>query len=315
MIAILLRSLALIAVTLSVAARAESDALPFTLQKIGPDIYAAIDGPAGKSGSNAGIVIGDDSVLLVDSFYSQAATRALIGEVRKLTPKPIRYVVNTHYHIDHTGGDALLRKEGAVIIAHRNVRGWVRTENLHLFGDRITDAARQQIAGLALPDLVIDKDLTLFLGNRRVDIHAVLGHTGGDLVIAVPDAQTLYCGDMVWRQVSPNIIDGTVSLWIATLGAFEHLPGADRMVFVPGHGNVANLKDVTDMRDYLATLSDLTREGREAGLTDQLLIDSVMEKMKPQFGGWDSFARVAPREIRFMAEELDGKKRVPQPLE
>jgi cyclase len=74
------------------------------LKSIGPGVYAAIDGPAHRSGSNAGFVIGDDGVLVIDSFFDPDAAKALLGEIRRLTPKPVRYVVNTHYHIDHVRG-------------------------------------------------------------------------------------------------------------------------------------------------------------------------------------------------------------------
>ncbi|MFX7874636.1 MBL fold metallo-hydrolase, partial [Acinetobacter baumannii] len=77
-------------------------------------------------------------VVVVDSFQSKDAARALLGEIRRITPKPVRFVVNTHYHFDHTGGDQVFRDAGAMIVAHRNVRGWVRAENPHLFGARIT---------------------------------------------------------------------------------------------------------------------------------------------------------------------------------
>lgn len=226
--------LALCLTPISAALAQAPGGLPFVLKQVGPGVYAAIDGPEGRSGSNAGVVIGDDGVLVVDSFFDPAATRALVGEIRKLTPKPIRYVVNTHYHIDHTGGDAVLREAGAVIIAHRNVRGWVRTENMHLFGDRITAERRAQVETLALPDVVTDKDLTVWLGSRRVDIRTVHGHTGGDLAVSVPDAKVLFCGDMLWRRVSPNTIDGTVSQWIDTVASFQRLPDASETTFVPG---------------------------------------------------------------------------------
>src|SRR4051812_47971774 len=87
-------------------------ALPFVLKQIGPGVYTAIDGPEHRSGSNAGFVIGDDGVLVVDAFFSPDAARTLVAEIRRLTPKPIRYVVNTHYHADHTGGDQVLREAG-----------------------------------------------------------------------------------------------------------------------------------------------------------------------------------------------------------
>src|SRR5215475_5580614 len=128
------RLIAVAALMSSTVAAAQTP-LPFELKQVGPGVYAAIDGPEHKAGSNAGFVIGDDGVLVVDAFFTQDAARALVEEIRRLTPKPIRYVVNTHYHADHTGGDQVLRDAGAIIIAHRNVRGWVRTYNLDLLGD------------------------------------------------------------------------------------------------------------------------------------------------------------------------------------
>ena len=202
---------------LSIASAASAEtSLPFVLKQVGPGVYAAIDGPEHKAGSNAGFVIGDDGVLVVDAFFNLDAARALVAEIRRLTPKPIRYVVNTHYHADHTGGDQVLRDAGAIIIAHRNVRGWVRTNNINLFGDRITPELKARIEALPLPDLVTDKDLTVWLGSRKVVVRTVLGHTGGDLTICVPDAKVLFTGDMLWRKVAPNLIDGSVKEWTAT---------------------------------------------------------------------------------------------------
>ena len=190
--------------------------LPFVLKQLGPGVYAAIDGPEHKAGSNAGFVIGDDGVLVIDSFFEPDAAKDLVAEIRRLTPKPIRYVVNTHYHADHTGGDSVLRDAGAIIIAHRNVRGWVRTYNINLFGDRITPELKARIEALLLPDLTTDKDLTVWLGSRKVVVRTALGHTGGDLTIFVPDAKVLFCGDLLWRKVAPNLIDGSVKEWTAT---------------------------------------------------------------------------------------------------
>jgi glyoxylase-like metal-dependent hydrolase (beta-lactamase superfamily II) len=154
-----------IAAMLAVAgpAAAQASPLPFTLKQLAPGVYAAIDGPEHKAGSNAGFVIGDSGVLVVDALFTPDAARALVAEIRRLTPRPIRYLVNTHYHADHTGGDQVLRDAGAVIIAHRNVRGWVRTNNIALFGDRITPELKSRIEALPLPDVTTDKDLTIWL--------------------------------------------------------------------------------------------------------------------------------------------------------
>jgi glyoxylase-like metal-dependent hydrolase (beta-lactamase superfamily II) len=300
----------------SVSAQAPAAApLPFVLKPLGPGIYAAIDGPEHKSGSNAGFVIGDDGVLVVDSFFDPDAARALVGEIDRLTPKPIRYVVNTHYHVDHTGGDQVLRDAGAVIIAHRDVRGWVRTNNFNLFGDRITPALKAQIEALPLPDLVTDKDLVVWLGARKIVVRTVLGHTGGDLTIFVPDAKVLFCGDMLWRKVPPNLIDGAVKEWAATDADFAAMPDAGRTIYVPGHGDVAGVGDVEDFRAYLRDLQRLVGEARKAGLKDDALAQDVTPKLKALHPDWPIGDRAAAAEIRYMDQELAGTKRrpIPQP--
>jgi glyoxylase-like metal-dependent hydrolase (beta-lactamase superfamily II) len=304
---------ALVFFAIGTAASAQP-ALPFVLKQVGPGVYAAIDGPDHKAGSNAGFVIGDDGVLVVDAFFNVDAARALVSEIRRLTPRPIRYLVNTHYHADHTGGDQALRDAGAIIIAHRNVRGWVRTNNINLFGDRITPELRTRIEALPLPDLTTDKDLTIWLGARKVVVRTVLGHTGGDFTISVPDAKVLFTGDMLWRKVPPNLIDGSVKEWTATDADFEAAPDAAHMVFVPGHGDVANLADVRDFRQYLLDLRRLVAEGRKAGLKDEALVAYVEPKLKALHPDWTISDRAATFEVRYMDQELAGTKKRPVPV-
>ena len=288
-------------------------ALPFVLKQVGPGVYAAIDGPEHKAGANAGFVIGDDGVLVVDSFFNPDAARALVAEIRRITPKPIRYLVNTHYHLDHTAGDQVLRDAGAIIIAHRNVRGWLRTENVHLFGDRITPALRAEIAALPLPDVTTDADLTVWLGGRKVVVETVLGHTGGDLSVAVPDAKVLFTGDLLWRQIAPNLIDGSVKEWTATDARFAAMPNAAHTLFVPGHGDVADVKDVREFRGYLLDLRKLVAEGRKVGLEGDALAAAVMPKLRRLYPDWAISDRAAAAEVRYMADELAGTKRRPAP--
>ena len=289
--------------------------LPFVLKQVGPGVYAAIDGPEHRAGSNAGFVIGDDGVLVVDSFFNLPAARALVAEIHRLTPKPIRYVVNTHYHLDHTGGDQALRDAGAIIIAHRNVRGWVRTENVHLLGAQITPAFRAQIAALPLPDVTTDKDFTVWLGARKVVVRTVLGHTGGDLTVFVPDAKVLFTGDLLWRKIPPNLIDGSVSQWQATDSAFAGMRDAGHIVYIPGHGDVANVTDVQDFREYLLDLQRLVAAARGARLKGDAMAQAVAPKLRALHPDWTIGDRALASEVKYMAEELAGTKRrpVPQP--
>lgn len=289
------------------------NSLPFVLKEVGPGIYAAVDGPDHRSGSNAGFVIGDDGVLVVDSFFNPDAARALVAEIHRLTPKPIRYLVNAHYHLDHTGGDQVLRDTGAIIIAHRNVRGWVRVNNIALLGDRITPEVKARIEHLPLPDLVTDKDLVIWLGSRKVVVQTVLGHTGGDLTIFVPDAKVLFCGDLLWRKIPPNLIDGSVREWAATDNDFIHMSDAAGIRYVPGHGDVADLEDVRSFRRYLLDLRRLVSEGRKSGFRDDTLVRYVEPRLKSLYPDWPIGDRAATFEVRYMDEELAGTKLRPIP--
>jgi cyclase len=302
---------AFLALAAPAPAQDPSAQLPFVLKQVASGVYAAIDGPEHKAGSNAGFVIGDDGVLVVDSFINVDAARALVGEIHRLTPKPIRYVVNTHYHLDHTGGDEALRDAGALIIAHRNVRGWVRVNNANLFGDRLTPEIRARIAALPLPDVVTDKDLTVWLGSRKIVVQTVLGHTGGDLTIFVPDAHVLFTGDMLWRKISPNLIDGSVKEWTATNEDFMRMSGVAQATFVPGHGDVANVKDVQNFRSYLLDLRRLVVEGRKARLKGDKLSQYVGPKLKALHPDWTISDGAAAAEVRYMDQELSGSKKRP----
>src|ERR1700730_9296401 len=97
----------------------------FRLQKIGNGVWAAIVNDEGLAGGNAGFVIGDDGVLVIDTFQDPRPAKVLLAEIRKLTPLPIRFVVNTHYHLDHVNGNDVFAAAGATIVAHRNVRAWM----------------------------------------------------------------------------------------------------------------------------------------------------------------------------------------------
>jgi cyclase len=294
------------------AAEAADAQPPFVLKQLAPGVYAAID-RGGRAGANAGFVIGDDGVAVIDSFYRPEAAPALLAEIRKLTPLPIRYVINTHYHIDHVAGDNVFRSAGALVVAQRNVRGWIHTENLKFFGADPKPEQKALVAGLASPEILVDHDLTLYLGSRRLQLTAWPGHTGGDLAIAVSDAKVVFCGDLLWRRTSPNLIDATVSTWTQTLDAWTRAPGAAALTYVPGHGDVANLSDVRDFRGYLQDVSDTVRKETAAGLTGDALTHTSLDALSARYGAWDGFSRMAPREIPQMAAELAGTKRMPVP--
>src|ERR1700689_2400980 len=157
-------------VSAGLGAFAASAAVPdFRLQKIGPGIWAAVVNDEGLGGGNAGFVIGDDGVLVIDTFQDPRPAKALLGEIRKLTPLPIRFVANTHYHLDHVNGNDVFAAAGAVVIAHRNARAWIRTENIKMIDPPVTAEKKARVQSIALPNLVYDTSVDLYLGARRVN--------------------------------------------------------------------------------------------------------------------------------------------------
>jgi cyclase len=303
----------------SQSAAPSSATLPFQLKPIGPNIWAAIDDAKGNAGANAGFVIGDDSVAVIDTFENEAAANALLAEIRKLTPLPIKFVVNTHYHLDHVAGNRVFADAGAVIVAHRNLRRWINTENLKFFGDKIKPEEKTMVEHLIGPQVAYDSGLSLFLGSRRLDIIFFEGHTGGDSVVAIPDASIVFCGDLFWRKTLPNLIDATTSAWVESLGDIVALPSQNvpkdsvsrAAVFVPGHGDVGTASDAQDFRNYLEFLRQITQKAVNANKAGDDLVNEVLPTLTKAYGSWDFFKDFSRSDITDMAAELRGTKHVP----
>lgn len=287
--------------------------LPFTLKPLGHNVYAAIDDAKGDAGANAGFVIGDDGVLVIDSFENEAAAKQLLAEIRKLTPLPVKFVVNTHYHLDHVAGNSVFKQAGAVGLAQRNVIHWIHTENLKFFGKNIKPEQKKLVEGLAAPDLLYDTDVYLYLGSREVLVHMYAGHTGGDSVVMIPDAQVVFCGDLFWRNTLPNLIDASTGKWMDTLDDLETPTPSAAVVYVPGHGEVGNFRDVEAFRGYLADLRGLVRKQIREGKTGDDLVNAVLPAIKEKYGKWDFFDHFAKRNILDAEAERRGTKRIPQP--
>jgi glyoxylase-like metal-dependent hydrolase (beta-lactamase superfamily II) len=289
---------------------AQAQAPPFTIKQIGKGIYAAI---SGRAGGNSGFIIGDDAVLVVDTFISQAPARDLLAEIRKVTSLPVKYVVNTHYHLDHVAGNAIFTETGAAVIAHRNERAWVRTENLKFFqqnGATPTAEQRAQVAGLVEPQITYDHIIEVNLGSRSVRVAYFPGHTGGDSVVYVPDANVVFAGDLGWNQRIPNLIDATTSSWIETLDKL--VAAHPSATFIPGHGDVATAQDIEKFREYLAALRESIRKEQGDGKSGDALTQAVLADLKSKYGTWPGFDRLGPLNIQQTVAEIAGTKKVPQ---
>lgn len=292
---------------------AGAEGLPFTLTRLTAGAYAAVAVPGGGAGANAGFVIGEEAVAVIDTFFSATAAEALLVEIRKLTPLPVRYVINTHHHIDHVAGNAVFLRQGAVLIAQRNVRDWVHSENLRLFGDRITPEREAQVKALEVPRIGYEGELRLDLGGSQLVMRSLPGHTGGDSIVQIPHASVAFLGDLFWRRSVPNLVDATVAHWVDTLESVAREPSAVSTRFVPGHGEVGSGADVTEFRAYLLDLRAAVGKHLKDGLSGSVLQSSVLAQLAPRYGEWAYYKSLAPRNVLDMAAELKGRKRNPSP--
>jgi cyclase len=293
------------------AQQSAAPSLPFTLKPLGNNVYAAIAVPKSNAGSNSGFIIGDDGVLVVDTFVTADASKQLLAEIQKLTKLPVKFVVNTHYHLDHVAGNGVFAEAGANVIGHRNLRGWINTENLKFFGPTPKPEQKTMVEHLVGPNIIYDSTIELFLGSKRVVVRYYPGHTGGDSVVFVPDANVVFCGDLFWRKTLPNMIDGTTDKWAETDAKLAaEAPSAK---FVPGHGDLGNADDVKDFGGYITDLRAAVAKAEKDGLAGDALTNAVMSQVKEKYGSWDAFDYFVKRNIADTEKELRGEKKIPQP--
>jgi glyoxylase-like metal-dependent hydrolase (beta-lactamase superfamily II) len=218
------------------------------------------------------LVVGDGAALLVDTLSTRAQARELAAAVRTLTPHPWT-LVNTHHHFDHCFGNATLaagrrpvwgHEEAAAILAERG-RDLQRQWSLEW-----ADSHPELAAGLAEvrvvpPDHTVHRSAALTVGGRAVVLrHLGRGHTAGDLVVQVPDADVIIAGDLVEQSGPPDFGDAYPLEWPETVAALRRLAGP-RTAIVPGHGAVVDRDFVTAQHAQLASLAWLIREGHADG--------------------------------------------------
>jgi cyclase len=293
-------------ITLLLAATLASAAPAFTLTEIAPGVFAAISNTADETaGGNAGFVIGEEAVLVVDAFGSEKAAERLLAEIRSRTKLPVRFSVLTHFHSDHMSGSAVFARAGAAVLAHENVRAWARRE----WQADLDPAARPRYAGLRLPDVTYRERVSIRLGDRAVDAEHRPGHSGSDSIVLVPDARVVFTGDLFSRRCIPGMTFASTDAWIETLD--ELLRAHPDWTFVPGHGEVGKALDVRGFRDYLNGLRQAVARALRDGQSGSALLAAVKAQLTPRYKSWSGFDEAIDRNIADMEKELTGTKVYP----
>jgi cyclase len=224
------------------------------------------------SGGNIGATVGDDGVAIIDDQFAPLAPK-IQAALRQLSPKPVRFVINTHWHGDHTGGNAEFA-ETATILAHSNVRKRL------MLGGKTTFIEFPPVTGKALPVVTFEQGLSLWWNGEEIRaIHPGIGHTDGDSVIWFMKSNVVHMGDDYFATGFPFVdlgSGGSVVKLIASLDVILGQIPADAKV-IPGHGAVT---DVAGLRKYRRMLDEVVatvKKGRAAGKTvEQMQKENIL---------------------------------------
>jgi glyoxylase-like metal-dependent hydrolase (beta-lactamase superfamily II) len=234
----------------SVTAQRDFSSVEITSEKLTENVYALFG-----AGGNIGLAIGEDAAYLIDDQFGPL-TQKIVAHVKTITDKPINFVLNTHMHGDHTGGNENLANAGALVIAHDNVR------------KRMVEAEEPE-AKEAWPVVTFNDKMTLHLKNQS-SIHAMHvnpAHTDGDTYYYFPEDNVIHMGDNFFSGRYPYIdlgsggdIDGLISNVTMALELID-----EKTKIIPGHGAISSKTDLREYKDILVILRDRVKEARHSG--------------------------------------------------
>ena len=223
---------------------------------------------------NSTIIVGDKGVMLVDSGGSDEVGRHIATAVRRITDKPVTHVVNTHHHGDHYLGNVAF--EGATFISSEMCRRMVLETGAEWLGIMERDIGRKLPGTKPLAAAITYSEGTrreTFIHGVRVVFWVPRGsHTIGDLLVHLPDDNVLIAGDVLVSGVVPTLQDGFLKNWIKTLDEMQALGVAH---FVPGHGDLMTLRDVTDLRNTMFRFYSGVKRGFRDGQSESEIRKSL----------------------------------------
>jgi cyclase len=241
------------------------------VRELAPGVFAFLQaggpGADNASVSNAGFVVGDDGVMVIDTLTAPLHTKALIAAIRKVTDKPFRHVVITHSHPDHYYGNQYF--EGAEIISHPYVRDEIlreiRAGGPALWPKRAGWAEGTEPRKIVPPTTTFEGKMTYHYGNTVVELLQIVpAHTYGDTIVYLPQHGVLWLGDIAFFNVAPWLQNAHPTQWIETCRTLESMYV---QAIVPGHGPLGGKAELAEMRGYLELLKAESRKRFDAGMT------------------------------------------------
>ena len=257
------------------------------LKQVAPDLYFLFD----YASSNASFLVTDEGVLVVDTRQHVRDGEDLLVRIRKITDKPVKWAVNTHFHADHYLGNAAFKAAGATIVAHRDTAELM--QRMHkkelsrrgkFFASRGYDP---KDTALVMPDKTFDKEMTIRLGGREIRlVYLGAGQNPGDAFVLFPHARTVHTpGAFARRSWANTVFTPSVDEW---LGVLREVAAMDVDVVLPGHGDVANRADVEEFSRFLAEQYAAVKAAADKGMSAE---EAVKALPFEQYKSWRNYAR------------------------
>ena len=250
----------------------------FEIEKINNQFYMLVGG-----GGNVGVFISSGEVILIDNKY-EIIEDVLMASLREITDKPIKYIINTHFHHDHSDGNRAFGKEGIPIISHQNAKKRMM-EDIELYGgiyDFIKDFVQPKYDNESLPVLTYESKMTISQGNEEIELFNFgKAHTDGDSVVVFKNNNVIHTGDAFVRYGYPYVDlnnGGSIKGLISLLGTLEQLCD-DNTIIIPGHGGLSKKEDVIKLKNTLDDLYTKTVIGLKNGLSYNEISDSIEETL------------------------------------
>ena len=288
----LLLAAALLAAPAVLHAQPGLDTVQIKTQSLGGGIYV-LQG----AGGNIGLTIGEDAVFIVDDQFAPL-TPKILAAIAALTPKPVRFVVNTHWHFDHTGGNENMTGTGALIIAHDNVRKRMSTDQFI----QAMNLKQPASPKAALPVVTFSEGVTFHINGEEIRVtHVAPAHTDGDALVYFTKANVLHMGDVFNMAGLPFVDRSSGGSIHGVIAAAEKVLGFvdGKTQIVPGHGRVAGRVEMEAWLKMLVTLRDRMKKEIAAGKSvEQVLAAKITEPYAKDWpGGHERFVKILYEEL------------------
>jgi len=275
------------------------------LIELGPKVFAYVQATGESGVSNAGLIVGSDSAMAVDALMLPSMTRRYVEAIKKATRKPVAQLINTHHHLDHTGGNRFFK--GATVVSHARCRealapGFPPVPLLQRFMPHF--AREFPLMKVVLPTVTFQDRMVVHDGRREIHLWhpGYPAHTVGDAAVFLPKEKILFAGDIAFYYVTPLAFQGHVGNWIK---AANRLLAFDAEVIIPGHGPIGTKADLRKMRNYLALVRREAKKRFDAGMPVEAAARDIKLGVYAQ---WREAERILPNVMRCYQEfrqELD----------